>query len=564
MFDGLRALVGARVSRKRKDDKGDAKVSHIAQHATGHRWTERHGAIVVDEFEDLDVSADKVSPFDRPDLAPWLEEDLATEWDVMVFSKIDRAFRSTVDCVKFGQWMKKHKKILVFADDGLTLNYLNPKSQLEEMMAELFLYIGAFFAQLEVNQFKDRAVSAHATLRLTPRFAGGTPRDGYKNVPAPDGEGSVLVIDEIRQLVMYQAARWFLKGDEAQVRGGETVIDIMHELNADGVEDFEGDSFNGVAGRLNEAAVETSGDYHREPEDKRKTKWSAGQVIDMLTSPGTQGIKMYIEKDEEGKKRKKNARPVLDKDGNRIQWAAPVFDAITWHRIQAKADERKYGPKSRVNNVNPLLDVVYCGLCEHKGTQKVQKRVSVGDDGEQFVREYRYYNCANPHSSCEGVNSRAEDVETLLEQTFLEECGHLPVTRRQFDPGYDATVELGQVQVQIQTLRDDRDAGLFKGADDELDYRRRMKGLVERRANLEAQPQRKASWNYVATDELYGAAWSKADQLKRRKMLVDAGVRFVLHGKQNWEVQIPDDIETRLKKAAAEDAKKPDPAASSW
>ncbi|MEU7477086.1 hypothetical protein AB0A63_13955 [Lentzea sp. NPDC042327] len=82
MFKNLRAINGARVSMKRSDERGDVKVPHIAQHATGNRWAEQHEVIVIDAFEDLDVSADKVSPFNRPDLKPLVLSDqvVSSRW----------------------------------------------------------------------------------------------------------------------------------------------------------------------------------------------------------------------------------------------------------------------------------------------------------------------------------------------------------------------------------------------------------------------------------------------------------------------------------------------------
>jgi Resolvase, N terminal domain len=82
---GVRALVGARASSV----QGDEKTSHITQRGKGEAYAESQDWTVVGAFEDLDVSAIKLSPWDRPDLKTWLT-DRADEWTALIFAKTDR------------------------------------------------------------------------------------------------------------------------------------------------------------------------------------------------------------------------------------------------------------------------------------------------------------------------------------------------------------------------------------------------------------------------------------------------------------------------------------------
>lgn len=106
MKQPLRAVVGARVSHLDDNKANTRKVSHLAQTEEGVRWATAQGYAVVGTFEDLGVSAGKTTPFERPDLGKWLKPERLHEWDILVFSKIDRAFRSTQDCVDFAKWTK--------------------------------------------------------------------------------------------------------------------------------------------------------------------------------------------------------------------------------------------------------------------------------------------------------------------------------------------------------------------------------------------------------------------------------------------------------------------------
>jgi site-specific DNA recombinase len=58
----LRAVVGARVSHV----DGDEKASHMTRRSKGQGYAESQSWTVVGAFEDLDVSAIKLSPWDRP------------------------------------------------------------------------------------------------------------------------------------------------------------------------------------------------------------------------------------------------------------------------------------------------------------------------------------------------------------------------------------------------------------------------------------------------------------------------------------------------------------------
>ena len=173
----LRAIVGARTSTF-----SDKKVFHEARLETARKWAESNGCNLVGPFEDLGVSA-SVAPEDRPDLGQWLTPERSAEWDCIVFSKMDRAFRSTRHCVDFARWAEENKRLVVFAEDGLKLDYRPGAAKgIDAMLAELFVYIGSFFAQMELNRFQTRAQDMHRVLRGTYRWASGVPPLGFQTV----------------------------------------------------------------------------------------------------------------------------------------------------------------------------------------------------------------------------------------------------------------------------------------------------------------------------------------------------------------------------------------------
>ncbi len=496
MKEQLRALAGARVSVKR----GEEKTSHFAQHETTGGYAESNGLTVVGTFEDLDISADKYPTFKRPDLGPWLNDpEKAASWDVIIWTKVDRAFRSTGDCVDFAKWAKTNRKIIVFADDGLKLDYLHPADALDmqAMMAELFVYLGSFFAQIELNRFVKRAKDTHAYLRPLDRWAAGSPPLGFEVVAHPSGRGKGLATEPSGKKLLWEMAGWV----------------------------FDGDSFTAIAETLNDRGELTGMDRCRE--HPRHTRWTVSNIIESLTSLRTQGVKMHKEK------------PLLRPDGSFVQLAPPTFDWPTWRKLQDAVAVRRLGGKRRVHSPNPLLGVGECGTCSRTLAQQFSKN-------KRNNTVHRYYRCSRTPRNCNGIFMVADQVDSLLEENFISECGDLPVTRRVFVAGEDHVEELAIVEASIVVLRAEADAGLLTTEEDKALYLSRLTGLVARRDRLAALPSRKAGWVYEATGLTYAEAWRASDKIQRRKMLVDAGVKFVIKGKNDWEVKIPSDIRNRL------------------
>lgn len=524
----LRALVGARVSVV----QGPQKVSHLAQIETATKWAEARGYEIVGTFEDLGVSAEK-QPEDRPDLGPWLTEEGAAKWDVIVWSKMDRAFRSTRHCVDFARWAEERHKVVAFADDGLTLDY-RPKvpgavKGIDEMMAELFVYLGSFFAQLELNRFKTRAQDAHRAIRQMDRWASGVPPLGFKVVDHPSGKGKGLDTDETGKALLHSMARRLLDG--------WSFIRIAAWLNEPYADPRC--SRQHVEGcECRDAGALTNMDRARaaKGEAPKARPWTVNTVIDGLTSPKTQGLKMTG--------RGKQTRIVLDGEGEPIRLGPPTFDADTWKQIQEAAQLRKIGQRTPSKTSNPMLGVGVCGCtgcpaCDgrHSGfggdgvsicgaslaQQITRKKLASGEP-----KEWRSYRCGRTPLNCNGKSVNADTADKALEAYFLILWGEYEVTRRVFVPGEDHSHELEQVNAIIERLRMESDAGLLTTPDDERQWLERMKAQVAKRDQLAAIPARAAGWVEETTGQTYEEVWDSSDH---RQLLIDAGVRFVLVSK---------------------------------
>ncbi len=506
----LRAVVGARVSHLDDDKDSTRKVSHLAQTEEGERWALAQGYTVVGRFEDLGVSAGKTTPFERPDLGKWLTPERLHEWDVLVFAKIDRAFRSTNDCIEFAKWVQANKKILAFAGDGVVLDYLHPKKDsLDQMMQEFFVYVGSFFAAIELSRFKTRATDRLDYLRMTDRVSHGVPPLGYRTVPHPSGQGKALERDPEGYTLLHEIKNKL-------VNENDSLTAIVRWLNS------EGRTSNGARAR--------GGDK----------KWSVSPLKRTLTSQRTQGFRVmavYEPAPTEAnpdRKLRTGEKLVLDKEGQPIRMAEPTFSDEDWTLIQAALADRSANGKARQMTPNPLAGIGYCqcgyALCLHR------RKSSSG-------KVHTYVRCGKSPDGCRGAK-RLDDVEMFLEENFLQDHGDQEMKRMVFVPGEDRGQELAQTEQSLERLRWESDNGLV---DDEALYRSRLTALVARKNELSANPVVPARWDAVGTGKTYRELWDDPET-DRRQVLRDSRIRLVVHyppaGSTTQTKAIPMEIQT--------------------
>lgn len=491
MTEGLRAVVGARVSKiiLDADNETTTKVSHLAQTEEGERWAQSHGYRVVGTFEDLGVSAGKTTPFERPDLGKWLAPERLHEWDVLVFSKIDRAFRSTTDCVDFAKWTKANRKILAFSGDGVVLDYLHPREDsLDQMMSEFFIYVGSFFAAIELSRFKTRAKDRLDYLRMTNRVSHGVAPYGYRTVALPSGGGKVLERDPESYATLHQIKTMLV--DE-----NRSMIDIVQWLND-----------HGKLTNVGKA--------------RRGGQWSVTTLKRILTSQRTQGLRitsvfepMPTEKNPEHKKRV-GEKLVLDAEGRPIQMAEPTFSETDWERIQEALGQRAASGKGRQMTPNPLGGVGYC-ICGYSLSQHRRKSSS--------GKLHTYVRCGRSPRGCRGA-MRLDEIERILQENFLDSYGEREMTKKVFIPGEDRSQELRQIDESLDRLRWESDNGLVE---DEQLYKSRLTALITRKKELAANPVIHASWQEVGTGQTYRELWEEPDT-DRRQVLRDSKIQFIM------------------------------------
>ncbi|MFF3673602.1 recombinase family protein [Streptomyces sp. NPDC002120] len=508
----IRAVIGARVSVV----KGDEKVSHLDQYETGQAYAVAKGWDVVGAFEDLDVSA-SVSPFERPDLGPWLDTNQrAREWDAMSFAKVDRAFRSIMDCLYVVQWFKANRKILVFTDDNLYLDYrTDDPSDFGKQMAEIFLMLAAKFAEIELNRIRVRTTNTHRYLRDKPRWHGGRPPFGYDIVDLPGG-GKTLAINPYQAAVVLWMAISYIGGMSfetiaAKLNDPKEPTPYKEKIPTNYEITFKG------RGRKQKAQKEGDASLY---------EWGRSAVARILRSWGIKGYKTS------------GGKPILDKEGKRIKLADALLPLDVQQELDKALVDRKRTKPEKGEEVSKLLRIATCAVHGQTAYEKYQS--------PRGGKRYGYYRCASykVKPQCTSV-MRMEDAEALVHGRFLTEVGDRHVPIRTFVKGEDHTQELEDVREIIRGLRDEKDDGLIIGEEDERDWKARMRSLLARRVALEQLPYRPDRWDYEDSGETYAQAWEREDDAGRRKLIQDSGIKLAIWGparEDNWMLSIPGDV----------------------
>ena len=155
----------------------DASTSIERQREQITLTTQARGDTLVHITEDVDTSG-AVSPFERADLGPWLNEK-AVQWDAIMIPKLDRLTRSLRDFDDFRQWCDTNGKVIISISESLDLS---------TSVGRMFANLLAMFAQFERERMSERRADASKKLRMAGYHDGGMASVpwGYKIVKVGD------------------------------------------------------------------------------------------------------------------------------------------------------------------------------------------------------------------------------------------------------------------------------------------------------------------------------------------------------------------------------------------
>jgi site-specific DNA recombinase len=445
----------------------DGSTSIERQEAACRAEADRRGWKVVDVIADEDVSG-ATDLADRPGGSRLLE--MLPNIDAVIVWRVDRIARSTLALATLLKMFEEHRVALVSATE--------PIETVTPIGRALVTIVGVL-ADIERHAIAERTQSAKRYLADAGRHVSGRPDYGLLIRPAPDGRGKILVRDPDAAEVIREIAD--------RILDGWPLDRIARDLTARGI-----------------------------PSPRTRTSlrprapiapWGHGAVKRVVTNVSVLGYR----EDERG-------NVIRDDDGRPVVWWEPVLDESTYQAVQEaiQARARKHRPpRSR----HWLYEVARCGRCG----RPLYQNASHSHRRETVLRCY-----GGRTRQCGGVVIRDDELTTYVEETFLTTVGRLPAVERVLVAGTrDPSAEIEDVEQALRRLRDDRDAGLWDGEEDE--YRRRVLALRKRRDVLRAMPVEPPRYELRPLGISFAEHWASLDRHQRGELLRSIGVRVVVH-----------------------------------
>lgn len=455
-----RAAMARVLGRVRLSRSTDESTSVERQREIVQRWADDNDHTIIGWAEDLDVSG-AVDPFDTPSLGPWLEKSRLPEWNILCAWKLDRVARRAVPLHRVFGLCQDEDKTLVCVSDNLDLS---------TWVGRLVASVIAGVAEGELEAIRERTKASHRKLRELGRWPGGKPAFGYRAVEREYAAGWELV-----------------KDDEASKLLEQIISSVL-----------EGQSVESIAKRLTENGVLSPADYIRRRAGKqiKQDPWRGQTIRKLLRSKTLLGHVTH------------NGSTVRDSEGLPIHKGPALVSQAEFDRIQSELASRSF-KATRTVGVSPLLGVALCYECEkplhHRGQTTAGKL-------------YRYYYCRNGH----GSSIRAELLEDLLEEKFLEDFGESNVQERVYIQAEDHQIELDQARSavdEISTL-----LGTITSDTVRSQLLGQIRALDGKIAKLEQLPTKEAGWEWRKTSATYGDVWRKSDTEGRRQLLIKSGI----------------------------------------
>ncbi|MFJ5121545.1 recombinase family protein [Kitasatospora sp. NPDC088548] len=479
---GPRVLGATRLSRYRDNstspERQEAAVERVAADIGGH---------VVGWARDMDVSASKVPPHERPELGEWMRRP--DEFDVIAWWRLDRAVRKMADMAQLGQWAKDHKKRLIFAEGPgsarLELDFGSP-------MSELIMMVLAFAAQMEAEAIKERTTGASEFLRSVGRWSGGPVPFHARPVPHPtEDEGWWLGLNDESDDPMWNTAEI-----------GDHMVDMaLNDKSRHAISDWV---------NKNHPAV-TPANHRRRLAGREidpDARWNPGMVTDYLRNQHLTGRFTH------------NGKVVRDENGEYVVRGDALIPIEAFNRLQNKLDETAGTAPERRSDAHPLLGILHCGVC---GGRLYQGWLSPGPNRKEPKRQYRCAARAHGKSCRKPAYVIADAVDRYAEDQFLTAFGEKEVFQIIAIPGQDHNAEIEELTADVEELSAQL-VGLRGTA--AAAVARQLQARSDRLDRLSAAPVIPPRTEVIATGETYAKLWRSEDTEGKRDLLRQVGVRI--------------------------------------
>ncbi|MFC4372993.1 recombinase family protein [Nocardia halotolerans] len=494
-----RALIVTRLSRMT-----DESTSPERQLAECMKLCADRGYEVVGAAEDLDVSAGKTSPFERPELKRWLAHEFSPStapgpdnrhpcpFDVIVFYRLDRLVRSVPHLWSVIEWAETHGVVLVSATEK--------HFDLSDKFGRAIVSLIATVAELELDAISERNSNAFRHNFSAGKWRGGVPPWGY--LPAKNEEGEWrLAQDPVQVKLIREVVN--------RVMAGVPLRQIAHDLTEQGVLTPK-DRFAESRGREVKHFQWHSGPLKR----SLSSQTLLGHAITRTPETGPNG---QVKKEPNGKKVYGPETIVRGDDGTPVVRAEPILSRGEFDRLQVELSGRENRKEPTKRSSGLLLRVIYCGACGRPAYRL--------KGGKGRATRYR---CASAQykDHCGNLTVTSEPIEDLVTAAVLKLLGDSERQEREWDPGEDHAAELTDVDEQLADLAEALGTGSFKrGTPGRVRLDQRIAALSTRREVLAAMRSRPGGWTQKGTGELFSDWWARQTTTEQNVYLRTMGVR---------------------------------------
>lgn len=465
-----RALVVVRLSRVT-----DATTSPKRQLEACRELCQKRGYDVIGVAEDLDVSAGKTTPFERPALREWIgdgksDPGRSNEFDVLVVYRMDRVVRRLLDLADLIRWCQEHSVALVSTTE--------PFLDLTAPFGDIVALLVAKVAEMELAAISERNASAARHNIQAGKYRGGVPPWGY--LPS-DATGEWRLIPDTEQTtVIHETVR--------RVLDKEPLRSVAHDLTVRGVLTPR-DRFAQHQGR-----------------EVKGYEWHSTGLKRSLTSPTLLGHAVS------------GATSVRGPDGSPVIRSEPIITREIFDRLATELAERENRKEPTRRSSGLLLQVIFCGVCG-----KPAYRLKGGEG-----RKPRY-RCASAQykQPCGNKSIPMDRADDVVEKLVLRMLGESERLEREWQSGSDNSAELAEVNDRLTDLVSQLGIGAFRaGTPQRAALNQQIEMLAERQAALSAQEVTPAGWVWQPTGETFGDWWARQDVAAKNIELRRMNVRL--------------------------------------
>lgn len=441
------------------------------------------GFNLVGWAEDLNVSAAKVPPWERPGLGEWLRRP--EDWDTLAFWKLDRLVRSVGDFAEMVKWARgeKNNTGLPPVDRPKNLVSITDKIDLETPMGRAMAGMIAVFAELEASIIQERVTDARAEMYAAGRWPGGRYPYGYKPVKLATGGWELKKDPEAAAVLMQFIER---------ALANKPSFPLQMELDAKGV-----------------------------PTPKGGKSWKNVNVGNILRSRALLGEATY--------------KAITAEDGIPVDpvRAEPLISVSTFNALQEALDGN--GKRNRETGISLLNEVAFCAFC---GEPMYHRNMRPTAGNGRIRKAYRYYGCGGQWSrrnDCKVKAVRGEVLEEQISEILLAHVGDLEIMKTEKIGGVSHAAEIAELEAALEDLSA-RTEG--KGPAVAKVYAKRIEAVEAKLEALAAIPERAPAIRQVGTGQTYAQLWESSDTDARRTLLQDAELKvFVANPQEGREFE---------------------------